>query len=239
MKKHILIVEDDSHIRLGLCEALTQENYEVSETGMGNEVLTLVRARKPDLVLLDIMLPGKNGYEICKELREQGFRIPVIMTTAKGQEIDRVLGLEIGADDYVTKPFSVRELVARVKAQLRRTDYINQADAPQEHALPEKIEIGAFSITVASQRGQWIDDASKKPVELTIRELNLLLLLCRKRGDVVSREHIFDKVWGMDYLGTTRTLDQLVVKLRQKIEKNPSKPQYLVTVHGVGYRLEQ
>lgn len=238
MKKHILVVEDDLHIRLGLCEALTQENYAVSETSMGSEVLSLVRARNPDLILLDIMLPGKNGYDICRDLREQGIRIPIIMTTAKGQEIDRVLGLEIGADDYVTKPFSVRELVARVKAQLRRCEYGESKKSGESASLPEKIELGEFVISVASQRGQWADDESSAPTELTARELKLLCLLSQERGKVVSRDRIFNEVWGVDYLGTTRTLDQLVVKLRQKVEKNPSKPRYLLTVHGVGYRLE-
>lgn len=229
MKKHLLVVEDDAHIRLGLCDALRAEGYDVTECCHGTEAVALVRQRTPDLVVLDIMLPGKSGYDVCREVRASKSRVPILMLSAKGQEIDKVVGLELGADDYVTKPFSLRELLARITALLRRaTPEVGQSE------IPEDITFGKVRIDTKALRGK----KSSEAFDLTPRELKVLALLWRERGNAVSRDQILNEVWGVEYYGTTRTLDQLVVKLRQKIEETPSEPRWLVTVHGHGYRLE-
>jgi DNA-binding response OmpR family regulator len=229
MKKHLLIVEDDAHIRLGLCDALRAEGYEVSECRDGAQATPLLKQRKPDLVILDIMLPGKSGYDICREIRAAKNRVPILMLSAKGQEIDKVVGLELGADDYVTKPFSLRELLARIHALLRRAEPGGGATD-----LPAEIAFGKVRVDCKALRGK----RGKEPFELTPRELRVLALLFRERGNAVSREIILNEVWGIEYYGTTRTLDQLVVKLRQKIEDVPGEPRHLLTVHTLGYRLE-
>ena len=229
MKKHLLVVEDDAHIRLGLVDALRAEGYEVTECGDGSHVLPLFRQHKPDLVILDIMLPGKSGYDLCREIRATKHRTPILMLSAKGQEIDKVVGLELGADDYVTKPFSLRELLARVRALLRRAEPgIEATEAPAE------IAFGKVRVDCKALRGK----RGKETFELTPRELRVLALLFREKGNAVSRESILNEVWGIEYYGTTRTLDQLVVKLRQKIEDTPGEPRHLLTVHSLGYRLE-
>ncbi len=229
MKKHILVVEDDPHIRLGLCDALRGENYDVTECGTGTHALSQLRQAQPDLVILDIMLPGKSGYDLCREIRAGKSRVPILMLSAKGQEIDKVVGLELGADDYVTKPFSVRELLARVHSLLRRAE-----PAPDAQELPAEIAFGKVRIDCKALRGT----RGKEAIDLTPRELRVLALLFRERGNAVSREVILNEVWGIEYYGTTRTLDQLMVKLRQKIEETPGEPRHLVTVHTLGYRLE-
>ena len=230
MKKHILIVEDDAHIRLGLTESLRAEGYEVTDCSAGSEVMSLVKQRKPDLIVLDIMLPGKSGYDLCREIRAAKNRVPILMLSAKGQEIDKVVGLELGADDYVSKPFSLRELIARVHALIRRSE---QTTAPADD-VPEEIAFGDVRIDTRALRGT----RGKAKFELTPRELKVVAMLFRERGKAVSRDHILNEVWGIEYYGTTRTLDQLVVKLRQKIEAEPSEPKHIVTVHSLGYRLE-
>jgi len=229
MKKHLLVVEDDAHIRLGLCDALRGEGYEVTDCGDGLQAAPLLRQRNPDLVILDIMLPGKSGYDLCREIRAARNRIPILMLSAKGQEIDKVVGLELGADDYVTKPFSLRELLARVHALLRRADPGKAAAS-----LPDEIAFGEVRVDVKALRGKRGEEA----FEMTPRELKVLALLFREHGNAVSRESILNEVWGIEYYGTTRTLDQLIVKLRQKIEAIPSEPQHLLTVHSHGYRLD-
>jgi DNA-binding response OmpR family regulator len=229
MKKHLLVVEDDAHIRLGLSDALRGEGYDVTECCHGGEAIALVRQRTPDLVVLDIMLPGKSGYDVCREVRAAKSRVPILMLSAKGQEIDKVVGLELGADDYVTKPFSLRELLARVHALLRRA-----TPESAQSEIPEEIAFGNVHIDTKALRGK----RGRETIELTPRELKVLALLWRERGNAVLRDTILNEVWGIEYYGTTRTLDQLVVKLRQKIEDVPSHPRWLVTVHGHGYRLE-
>ena len=229
MKKHVLVVEDDPHIRLGLCDALRGENYDVTECPSGTHALGQLRQAQPDLVILDIMLPGKSGYDLCREIRSAKNRVPILMLSAKGQEIDKVVGLELGADDYVTKPFSVRELLARVHALLRRA-----APAADTLEIPAQISFGKVRIDCKALRGT----RGKEPIELTPRELRVLALLFRERGNAVSRENILNEVWGIEYYGTTRTLDQLMVKLRQKLEDKPGEPRHLLTVHTLGYRLE-
>jgi DNA-binding response OmpR family regulator len=230
MKKHLLVVEDDPHIRIGLIEALRSENYEVSEVSNGAQAMPVVKERKPDLILLDVMLPGKSGFDICRELREAKITTPILMLTAKGQEIDKVVGLELGADDYVTKPFGIRELLARVHALLRRAN----AGSQDDFSMPPDLKFGNVVVDTAAMRGL----RGKTKFELSARELKLLALLHRKAGKVVNRHEILDAVWGVEYYGTTRTLDQVIVKLRQKIEDDPADPKHLLTVHGVGYRLE-
>jgi len=225
----ILIVEDDPHIRLGVVEALKSEGYDVTECADGGQAVPLIRQTLPDLVILDVMLPRKSGFDICRELRAAKNTVPVLMLTAKGQEIDKVVGLELGADDYVTKPFGLRELLARVHALLRRA-----ASRDGAIVMPEEIAFGSVKIRTGSLRGT----RGKEEFELTPRELAVLALLHRHAGDAVSRDRILNEVWGIDYLGTTRTLDQVIVKLRQKIEREPAEPRHLLTVHGLGYRLE-
>ncbi len=225
MKKHLLIVEDDAHIRMGLCDALRGEGYEISECSDGLQAAPLMRQRQPDLIILDIMLPGKSGYDLCREIRAARNRIPILMLSAKGQEIDKVVGLELGADDYVTKPFSLRELMARVHALLRRAE-----PGAVGAGMPDEIAFGEVSVDVKALRGK----RNGEPFELTPRELKVLALLFRERGNAVSRESILNEVWGIEYYGTTRTLDQLIVKLRQKIEAISSEPRHLLTVHSLG-----
>jgi DNA-binding response OmpR family regulator len=229
MKKRVLVVEDDPHIRLGLADALSGEGYEVLEIAHGAEVLALLKQQRPDLMILDVMLPGKSGFDICREARAGRLDLPILMLTAKGQEIDKVLGLELGADDYVTKPFGVRELLARVHALLRRSGAGPADSAP---STPSRIAFGDVEVDVAAMRGS----RGGEKFDLSNRELKVLALLYRHAGEVVSRNQLLDEVWGVEYFGTTRTLDQVIVRLRQKIESGGS--QHLLTVHGVGYRLE-
>jgi DNA-binding response OmpR family regulator len=232
MKKRVLIVEDDPHIRLGLCDALRGEGYDVLECGDGGQAMPMLRQNKPDLVLLDLMLPRKSGYDLCREIRAEKNRVPILILSAKGQEIDKVVGLELGADDYVTKPFSVRELLARLRALLRRSE---PAATPAATNAPEVIRFGKVEVDSRALRGR----RGKEAFELTPRELKVLALLHQNRGHVVARENILNEVWGIEYYGTTRTLDQLILKLRQKIEETPGEPRHLLTVHGFGYRLEE
>ena len=232
MDKHILIIEDDPHIRLGLREALGG-SYRVSECGDGLEALPLAKRLKPDLILLDVMLPGKSGFDVCRELRSQHLQIPVVMLTAKGQEIDKVVGLKLGADDYITKPFGVQELLARLEAVLRRVEHRRSQVAPAP--LPQDIRFGRVRIKVAALQGL----NGTKPFELSARELKVLGVLFRNAGNVVSREQLLSEVWGRNYYGTTRTLDQVIVKLRQKVEPDSSNPRHILTIHSVGYRFEK
>ena len=229
MKKHIIVVEDDAHIRLGLCDALRAEGYEVSDCRDGSEAGPLIKNARPDLVILDVMLPGKSGFDLCRDIRARKDRVPILMLSAKGQEIDKVVGLELGADDYVTKPFSLRELLARVQALLRRAGTTGKANE-----LPAEIAFGKVRIDGKALRGK----RGKEQFELTPRELKVLAVLFRERGNAVSRDALLNEVWGIDYYGTTRTLDQLIVKLRQKIEDVPGEPRHLLTVHTLGYRLD-
>jgi DNA-binding response OmpR family regulator len=227
MKTKILIVEDDPHILLGLEEVLKSEDFDVAVCNRGDRAIAACNEHRPALVVLDVMLPGMSGYDICKQLRAKNFSAPILMLTAKGQEIDKVVGLDLGADDYVTKPFGVRELLARIQALLRRT-------ARNEAAtLDEAFQIGAAWVepkTFQIKRGKQIE-------ALTARELKLLQLFHAHRGEVFSRDRLLNEVWGYNYFGTTRTLDQVVVQLRKKLGDNNGEPKHLVTVHGVGYKL--
>src|SRR3954464_9486695 len=214
MKKRLLVGEDAAHIRLGLCDALSSEGYEVVECADGAQAMPMVRQRRPDLIVLDLMLPHKSGYDLCREIRAEKNRVPILILSAKGQEIDKVVGLELGADDYVIKPFSLRELLARVRALIRRADPSSEAAAP---GAPEVIRFGEVEIDPRALRGSRAGEA----FSLTPRELKVLTVLHTHRGQAVARDAILNEVWGLEYYGTTRTLDQLVVKLRQKLEQTP------------------
>lgn len=230
MEKKVLVVDDEKPIADILQFNLRKEGYDVYCAYDGNEALKMVEEVQPDLILLDIMLPLMDGMEVCREVRKK-YDMPIIMLTAKDSEIDKVLGLELGADDYVTKPFSTRELIARVKANLRRHQQIlNQPDAENE---TNEIEIGSLTIHpdayVVSKRGETI--------ELTHREFELLFYLAKHIGQVMTREHLLSTVWGYDYYGDVRTVDVTVRRLREKIEDSPSHPTWIVTRRGVGYYL--
>ncbi|WP_041269997.1 response regulator YycF [Parageobacillus toebii] len=229
MEKRILVVDDEKPIADILQFNLQKEGYEVICAYDGEEALQKVEEVMPDLILLDIMLPQKDGMEVCREVRKK-YDMPIIMLTAKDSEIDKVLGLELGADDYVTKPFSTRELLARVRANLRRH---TQIVAQEETNDTNEIIIGSLVIRpdayIVSKRGETI--------ELTHREFELLHYLAKHIGQVMTREHLLQTVWGYDYYGDVRTVDVTVRRLREKIEDNPSHPSWIVTRRGVGYYL--
>jgi DNA-binding response OmpR family regulator len=230
MKTKVLIVEDDPHILLGLEEILKGEGHEVAVCPRGDQALDAVAKHRPSLIVLDVMLPGLSGYEVCKQLRAKKAAAPILMLTAKGQEMDKVIGLDLGADDYVTKPFGVRELVARIHALLRR----GQSASPQGRNNGEApFKIGDISIDPKRfelRRGRTTE-------ELTARELRLLQLFHAHPGEVFSRDKLLNEVWGYGYFGTTRTLDQVIVQLRKKLGDSADHPKHLLTVHGVGYKL--
>jgi DNA-binding response OmpR family regulator len=228
MKTKVLIVEDDPHILLGLEEVLQSDGFEVVVCNRGDQAIEAFAKHHPALLVLDVMLPGLSGYDICKQLRAKKFAAPILMLTAKGQEIDKVIGLDLGADDYVTKPFGVRELLARIQALLRRTGTASgKADSV------DVFQIGAATIdpkTFQLKRGKTVD-------ELTAKELKLLQVFHAHAGEVLSRDKLLNEVWGYNYYGTTRTLDQVIVQLRKKLGDNGSEPKHLLTIHGVGYKL--
>ncbi|HBG9321878.1 response regulator YycF [Listeria monocytogenes] len=229
-EQKILVVDDEKPIADIVKFNLNKEGFDVYCAYDGDEALELVEEVQPDLILLDIMLPGRDGIEVCREVRKK-YDMPIIMVTAKDSEIDKVIGLELGADDYVTKPFSNRELIARVKANLRRHSQVSSNAAEEEEN--SELEIGSLIIHpdayVASKRGETI--------ELTHREFELLHYLAKHMGQVMTREHLLQTVWGYDYFGDVRTVDVTVRRLREKIEDNPSHPAWLVTRRGVGYYL--
>ena len=224
--KKILIIEDEESIRMALEDDFRIENYDVATAYDGIEGLS--KAADPDisLVILDVMLPGMNGFDICKKLRIKGIRTPIIMLTAKGQEIDRVLGLEFGADDYVTKPFSPRELQARVKAVLRRMENGNEEEAANV------FRSGGLEVNFR----QYECRRNGKVVNLTTHEFELLKYLIMNKGQVISRNKLLDEVWGKDVFVTPHTIDTHIANLRQKIEDDPSGPKLIISVRGVGYK---
>lgn len=220
----ILIVEDKRDMVTGLVFNLEAQGYEVCVAYDGEEGLLAVEREKPDLIVLDIMLPKKDGFQVCRELREKAFDMPILMLTARGEEADRVLGLEIGADDYLTKPFGVLELLARVKALLRRSQGQNQ--------VPEIYRFGDVEIDFKRYR------ATKEgnPVNLTPREVEMMKLFIQKRGETISRNQFLDEIWGYDRYPTTRTVDTHIAKLRKKLEQDPQSPRFIITIHGLGYK---
>ena len=224
----VLVVEDDRNLLDTLKYNLRREGYNVVAAPDGAEAIQIARRERPDLIVLDIMLPKLSGFEVCRILRKE-MTTPILMLTAKDEEIDKVVGLEIGADDYMTKPFSMRELLARVGAMLRRSE---MAVGPAVAA--EVLIIGDLEIDVARHRAS----LGGTTLELTPKEFDLLTFLAKNKGFVFSREQLLEKVWGYDFAGDTRTVDVHIRWLRQKIEREPTEPERLVTVRGTGYKLE-
>src|SRR5882724_2230926 len=221
----VLVVEDEAAILQGLRDNLEFEGYEVFTAADGMAGLEEIRKRDPHLIVLDLMLPKLSGYELCRKLRSEGVNTPILMLTARGEEADRVVGLDLGADDYVTKPFSVRELMARVRALLRRSGHGSD--------LPSELEFGDIRVDFTRYEAF----RGGKKVELTRKEFGLLRMLAAKEGAVVTRDELLEKVWGYDATPTTRTVDNHLAALRAKLERDAAEPCHLVTVHGVGYKL--
>jgi DNA-binding response OmpR family regulator len=223
-RQKILIVEDEPDMVLGLRDNFEFEGYEVVTAADGAAGLEKARSEKPDLMILDIMMPKLSGLEVCKTLRGEGFEKPIIMLTARGQEIDKVVGLELGADDYVTKPFSIRELLARVRAILRRTEGSKRRLARYRFA---DVELD-FEIYRATRAGE--------PLDMSPREFELLRYLIERKGETVSRDQLLEDVWGYESYPSTRTVDTHIAKLRAKIGDSGSEPRYILTMHGAGYK---
>ncbi|HTP12559.1 MAG TPA: response regulator transcription factor [Bacteroidota bacterium] len=222
----ILVVDDELKMQQVIKDNLELEGYDVDVVGDGKGGLQKLLDNSYSLVLLDVMLPGMSGFDVCRKAREKGIQTPVIFLTAKGEEIDKVLGLELGADDYITKPFGLRELLARTKAVLRRVE--GSAGGPAEKMVLGSIEVDFRSYTAV--RGG-------KNVAMTPKEFELLKFLWQHRNQTVSRDQLLTNVWGYDETLSTRTIDNFILKLRQKIEDNPAKPKYIITLHGLGYKL--
>lgn len=226
LKKKILVIEDEPHIVLGLTDALEFEGFAVVSASKGKDGEKLARQEKPDAVLLDLMLPDTNGFKVCEEIRRFDPFVPIIMLTARGQEVDKIRGLDAGADDYVTKPFSVGELIARLRAIFRR------AARPAESSA-ETFSIGQATVNMTAHtiaRGAHTE-------QLSFYEVELLRLLHERLAQPVSREEILQKIWGVDAGPSNRTVDNFIVKLRKKVEKSPEKPEHILTVYGYGYKL--
>lgn len=222
----ILAVEDDVSIITGLVDLLESEGYAVIQAGDGNTAIKLYDNEKPDLILLDIMIPEKSGYDVCRHIRASDNSTPILMLTAKGQEVDKVVGLELGADDYVVKPFGINELLARIRALLRRsTSNDHKAEA-------DEITFGNVVVNIKKFEGT----KNGTQFDLSQREIDLLKMFKEHEGEVLKRFDILEEIWGIEFEGTTRTLDQHVAKLRQKIEDDPANPKFIQTVHGAGYR---
>ena len=232
-KKKILIVDDEKPIVEILTYNLHKEGYETIEAYDGEQAITLALTQKPDLILLDIMLPKVDGLTVCKRIRHTLTNVPILILSAKDEEIDKILGLELGADDYITKPFSVRELMARVKANLRKSEVIQDVEQVEEETEEDgnKIEVGELKLDLdkyeVKVRGEVID--------LTLREFEVLKYLANQPGQVVTRETLLEKVWGYEYYGDIRTVDVTVRRIREKIEKDTSNPKILITKRSVGY----
>jgi DNA-binding response OmpR family regulator len=226
-RRRVLVVEDDPSIALGLRINLEAEGFEVLSAEDGEAGLTMTRDQQPDLVILDVMLPKMNGFQVLQAIRREGLMVPIIVLSARSAEMDKVTGLELGAEDYVAKPFSLAELLARVRAALRRT---RAADVPARpvHAFEAvRVDVAARTVTRAGE-----------PVEMTATEFDLLLCLIEARGVALSRDAIFSRVWGPNHHGTQRTIDNFMQQLRAKLETDPQRPRHLLTVRGVGYRFD-
>lgn len=225
----VLLAEDDVHTRKGLAEIIEAEGHQVIQAADGQQALAAFRSESPDFVCLDVMMPGLDGYEVCRRIRRENDRVPVVFITAKGEEIDTVVGLELGADDYIVKPFGVREVIARIRAVTRR---LGQARQGALHQAP--FEIGDLEVLPAELRAR----RGETLIELSLRDVKILALLAANRGKVLDRDAIMNACWGQDYLPSSRTLDQHVSQLRKKIERDPKDPRIIRTVHGAGYRTE-
>lgn len=237
---NVLVVEDEPTLRETLEYNLTRQGYQVRTAADGLSALQVARQERPDLIVLDIMLPGLDGFEVCRILRQE-MSVPVLMLTAKTDEVDKVVGLEVGADDYITKPFSMRELLARIKAMLRRERLIREELAAEHERIEEHEQIAPRpwtfgDLTIDTARGEVLREG--EPLHLKPKEYELLVFLARNRGIVLSRDLIMERVWGWDYVGSSRTVDVHIRWLRQKIEPDPASPVRIVTVRGMGYRFE-
>jgi two-component system OmpR family response regulator len=229
MATRVLIVEDDQNLLATLRYNFLNEGYHVITAIDGVQALETARGEKPELIILDVMLPKLSGFEVCRILRKE-MTVPILMLTAKTDEVDKIVGLEIGADDYMTKPFSMRELIARVRAMLRRADMVKTQPATEE----EHLKISDLEIDISRHQVSY----KGSPIDLTPKEYDLLVFLARNKGFVFSREQLLERVWGYDYAGDTRTVDVHIRWLRQKIETDPSHPRVIVTIRGAGYKLE-
>ncbi|GEP44953.1 response regulator transcription factor [Brevifollis gellanilyticus] len=225
----ILIAEDDEHTREALREVLSMEGYEVVTASDGLQAVDFFRATRPDFVCLDVMMPGQNGYEACKQIRRIDDEVPILFLTAKAEEIDAVLGLELGADDYMTKPFGVKEIIARIRAITRRTAARSAKKEGEDQFMMDDLRV------VPSELRAYRGTAD---IQLSPRDLKVLRLLHEKRGKVVDRNQLADEVWGIDYFPESRALDQHISQLRKRVEKDPASPRIIRTVHGAGYRFE-
>lgn len=223
----ILIVDDELLMRQGLADNLSFEGYETAMVANGSEALEALKTQDFDLVVLDVMMPKMSGFDVCKQLRQDNNQVPVILLTAKGEEIDRVLGLELGADDYITKPFSLRELIARIKAILRRIQVPpTQTDGGLE-------TIGLLQVDFKN----YIAKTAEGVVKFSHREFEVLHYLWQHRQQIVSRDDLLENIWGYDEFPTTRTIDNFILRLRQRIEVSPNDPKIILTVHGMGYKM--
>jgi DNA-binding response OmpR family regulator len=229
----ILIVEDELHMRMGLKDNLEFEGYGVELAEDGEKGLQKIQQASYDLIVLDAMMPKMSGFDVCRQTRKLGIKTPIIFLTAKGEEIDKVVGLEIGADDYMTKPFSLRELIARIKAILRRTDGQAGSGAPGNIDTIEKATIGRLTIDFK----HYLAHEGSKQVKLSHKEFDILKFLLANKNDIVSRYKLLEDVWGYEAQPTTRTVDNFILKLRQKVEDNPNEPKIILTVHGIGYKM--
>ena len=230
----ILLVEDELTLQETLAYNLARQGYAVESAGDGPAGLEAARRLKPDLIVLDIMLPGMDGFEVCRILRQE-MNVPILMLTARDDEIDRVIGLEVGADDYITKPFSMREFLARVKAHLRRERFLKD-ELTQQQVTPAKEILQLGNLVLDLTRREVLLEG--KPLSIKPKEFELLIFMVKHRGQALSREFLLERVWGWDFSGGTRTVDVHVHWLREKIETNPAQPTRIVTVRGSGYRFE-
>ena len=225
----VLLAEDDTNIRKGLADILRNEGYTPLEAADGEQALALFEKEAPDFVCLDIMMPGQSGYEVCRRIRARNARVPIVFISAKSEEVDKVVGLELGADDFIVKPFGVKEVVARIRAVTRRCLAEREPDAPASHFTIADLTV--FPSELRARRGE-------EEIELSLREVRMLALFSRNKGVVLDRATIFNACWGDRFFPSSRTLDQHIAKLRKRIERDPKHPVIIHTVHGVGYRYE-
>ena len=230
----ILIAEDDLHIRQGLSDLLSQEGYEIVAAENGKIALELFEKEKPQFVMLDIMMPEMDGYSVCREIRAMDSEIPIVFLSAKSEEIDRVIGLELGADDYISKPFGTREVVARIRAITRRVLKSSSPESITTEVNDDSFLFGELEVLPNELRAKKGNDC----IDLSLREIKVLQTMANHQGEVVSRDLLFNECWGYDHMPNSRTLDQHISKLRKLIENDPSKPELIKTVHGAGYRYE-
>lgn len=228
----ILVVEDENTVREGLVDNLALEGYEVIWRANGKSGVEAYETEEPDLVILDLMMPEMDGFEVCKRIRSSERGTPIIMLTAKASEVDKVVGLELGADDYLTKPFGMRELFARIKALLRRATPVVKEVEPEQPAIPQELRFGSVEIDFKTYRAKKGEDE----IVLSAKEFELIRYLSCRPDVPVTRDELLDNVWGYTNYPSTRTVDNFIARLRHKIEEIPDKPRYIVTVHGVGYK---